>query len=137
MEALHPPNAAADGGTHDARTGARAGCYCSSLAPQYSNRRPQPLLLVRYGVMHTHLFTSIPNRLENIPEDVSSADGDGARSLIDGDVLEAAEVNTNPVLQLAQRDRKTMAAASSQKWDAPASGEFYLVRSVTSQLHLL
>jgi hypothetical protein len=81
--------------------------------------------------MHTHLFPSIPHRLKNIRVDVSSAEGDGTRSVVDGDFLEAAQINTNPVLQLAQRYRKPMAASGSQERDAPASGGFYLVRSVS------
>lgn len=51
--------------------------------------------------------------------------------MVDGDFLEAAQINTDPVLQLAQRYRKPMAASGSQERDAPASGEFYLVRSVS------
>ena len=81
--------------------------------------------------MHTHLFPSIPHRTENIRVDVGSADGDGTRSVVDGDFLEAAQINANPVLQLAQRYRKPMAASGSQERDAPASGDFYLVRSVS------
>lgn len=81
--------------------------------------------------MHTHLFPSIPHRPKNIIIDVSSADRDGTRSVVDGDILEAAQINTDPVLQLAQRYGKPMAASGSQERDAPASGDFYLVRSVS------
>ena len=51
--------------------------------------------------MHTHLFPSIPHRTENIRVDAGSADGDGTRSLVDGDFLEVAQIDANPVLQLA------------------------------------
>ena len=81
--------------------------------------------------MHTHLFPSIPHRLKNIPVDVGSAEGHGTRSVVDGDFPEGAQINTNPVLQLVQRYRKPMAASGRQERDAPASGDFDLVRSVS------
>lgn len=80
---------------------------------------------------HTHLIPSIPHRTENIRVDVGSADGDGTRSVVDGDILEAAQINANPVFQVAQRYRKPMAASGSQERDAQASGDFYLVRLVS------
>lgn len=37
--------------------------------------------------MHTYLFPGIPNRLKNIRVDVSTAEGNDIRSVVDGDFL--------------------------------------------------
>ena len=102
MKSLQPPNAAADGGAYDTRTGTGAGCYFSSThLAKPSSEWPLRLkgLLVR---MRTHFFPGIPHGPEDIPEDVTSADGNGTRRMVDGDILEMAQINTDPVLQRFQ-----------------------------------
>lgn len=101
MATLQPPNAATDGGAYDAGTGAGAGCYDSLAQLADPFLKGAACLKAHREGMYTHFFTGIPHGFKNIPEDVSSANGDGARGVVDSDVLEAAHINTNAVLQFS------------------------------------
>jgi len=77
-------------------------------------------------VERTNLFSRIEDRIENVHEADSAANGQGVLLSVNRDVSKGRQVNLHAVLQLGQFNVEPMLARAREKWNVATGGELDL-----------